>query len=327
MFMPCFVQPEQAELTIVPVYCRHLQRKHPTVYREYSDSKGMGDDSPSSISTFFGAKSGITYSPQNARQKLLSLSLVNNLIIDCALPLSFVDKNSFRKFVKDLDPKFKPPSRSHISLKMLPKLVASKKESVKEQLDSASHVSCTLDMWTDRNCRAYTAVTAHTFVEFQAKSCLLAFKAMPGSHTGAKVAELVESVLDEYGLRSKVAFFVTDDTSNMKKAFTLLSSFHPDEGDTEMQIEDSELLDDDSLWEDVDDQETDLVLESEDAGAVRRVERVPCFGHTLQLVVKDGVDMIGRDPRAVVSKCCNRVSTDLTEQISRIFPGYSRRDF
>jgi len=61
-------------------------------------------------------------------------------------------------------------------------------------------------MWTDRNCRAYAAVTAHTFVEFQAKSCLLAFKAMPGSHTGAKVAELVESVLDEYGLRSKVAF-------------------------------------------------------------------------------------------------------------------------
>ena len=47
------------------------------------------------------------------------------------------------------------------------------------------------------------------------------------------------------------------------------------------------------------------MLESEDAGDVRRVERVPCFGHTLQLVVKkDCVDMIGRDPRAVVSKCC-----------------------
>jgi len=73
----------------------------------------------------------------------------------------------------------------------------------------------------------------------------------------------------------RLHFLVTDNASNMKKAFTLLSSCHPDEGDTEMQIEDSELLDDDSLWEDVDDQETDLVLESEDAGAVRRVERVP----------------------------------------------------
>jgi len=292
---------------------RHLQRKHPTIYKDYNESKTLTDERQSSLSNFFFETSNAArYDPASARQKLLSRSLVDNLIIDCCLPLSIVDNESFRKFLHSLDPKFRPPSRSHMTMKMLPKLVTEKTEQVKELLNSAVYVSCTLDMWSDRNCRAYVAITAHTFVEFQSKSCLLTFREMPGSHTGSKIADLIDSVLTEYNLRSKVEVFVTDNASNMKKAFTLLSSFRSDDhsdGDIDIGLPaaDSELLDDDTMWEDLGEQEGDLRLnfqENEDSSEVRRLERNPCFGHTLQLVVKDGVDQLGRDARSTVAKCC-----------------------
>lgn len=289
---------------------RHLQRKHPTVYREYRDSRGLNDGSQSSIANFFGATT--TYGPLSARHQLLSISLVKNLIIDCSLPLSIVENESFQKFVTALDPKFKPPSRTHIALKMLPKLVEDKKKLLVELLQSANYVSCTLDLWSDRNCRAFAAITAHMFVDFQAKSCLLSFREMSGSHTGTKIAEVVESVLKEYSIQSKVEYFVTDNASNMKKAFTLLSSFHSADEDDSIPVDDSELLDDETLWEDVDDLVTDLLLngeETENADDIRKIDRLPCFGHTLQLVVKDGVDKIGRDSRGIISKCCKLSST------------------
>jgi hypothetical protein len=133
---------------------------------------------------------------------------------------------------------------------------------------------------------------------------------MPGSHTGSKIADLVDSVLSEYNLQSKVEFVVTDNASNMKKAFTLLSSFHSDDrNDDDMDIpaDDSELVDDDTMWEDLDDHEADLILSAqgnEDSSEVRTLERNPCFGHTLQLVVKDGVDKLSPEARSTVSKCC-----------------------
>ena len=119
---------------------------------------------------------------------------------------------------------------------------------------------------------------------------------MPGLHTGSKIADLVDSVPSEYNLQSKVEFIVTDNALDMKKAFTLLSSFHShDRNDDDMDIpaDDSELVDDDTMWEDLDDHEADSILHdqgNEDSNDVRTLEKNPCFGHTLQLVVKDDVD-------------------------------------
>jgi hypothetical protein len=133
----------------------------------------VADERQSLVSNFFfETGTGAKYDPASARQQLLSRSLVDNLIIDCCLPLSIVENESFRTFMHSLDPKFRPPSRSHMTMKMLPKLVTEKTEAVKELLNSAVYVSCTLDMWSDRNCRAYAAITAHTFVEFnQSRVC------------------------------------------------------------------------------------------------------------------------------------------------------------
>jgi hypothetical protein len=45
------------------------------------------------------------------------------------------------------------------------------------------------------------------------------------------------------------------------------------------------------------------MLKCQDIDDIRKVDKLPCFGHTLQLVVKDNIDKLGREPCAVVSKC------------------------
>lgn len=77
---------------------------------------------------------------------------------------------------------------------------------------------------------------------------------------------------------------VTDNASNMKKAFRVSL------GDD--QTEEQDENDGDDLWHDPDDDSLECVP----------VERISCFSHSLQLVVKDGLrDKAGF--RKALSKC------------------------
>jgi hypothetical protein len=87
----------------------------------------------------------------------------------------------------------------------------------------------------------------------------------------------------------------------MKKAFDIIKNFTPEQ-DVDDTVEDA--LDDDTLWED---------LQGEDEAKVRQAvdrhsaERLSCFAHTLQLVVKDGLSKSTLF-RGVLGKCSKMAS-------------------
>ena len=90
-----------------------------------------------------------------------------------------------------------------------------------------------------------------------------------GSHTGERIYEMYSEVMTVFGIENKISAIVTDNASNMKKAFSVSLLAEPD------------LQEDDDLWQDL--PEEDSAVDS------ITTERVSCFAHSLQLAVKDGL--------------------------------------
>ena len=181
-----------------------------------------------SIDTFAAATSttsspvlSVVYANSSGRGKMLTDSLINNLIIGCNLPLSVVDNPHFRAFVHDLEAKYAPPCRQTLTYSLIPKLVEQKKASLQRLLDDSCYVSLTIDIWTDRRCHSYMAVTVHMVKDGCCSSNLLAFKAVAGSHTGQKIADELDAIVAEYSLKDKICFVVSNNASNMIKAMNI----------------------------------------------------------------------------------------------------------
>lgn len=91
--------------------------------------------------------------------------------------------------------------------------------------------------------------------------------------------------MKEFGVEGNVSYIVTDNASNMKKAF-----------ETSLVEEDQD-----------EDEDIELEEEADDSLNLLPVERIACFSHSLQLVVKDGL----KDKRAYSQAIarCSRMCT------------------
>jgi len=76
---------------------------------------------------------------------------------------------------------------------MTPKAVKAKETELQSKLDQCTSVVLRADGWTDRRMHTYLGITVHGFVVCVADSNLLAFNALPGSHTSQHIAEEIES--------------------------------------------------------------------------------------------------------------------------------------
>jgi len=295
----------------VYVLCRHLSRRHETKYREFireTEQKVPQSLQPSitdfatatqpSASSSTAACSQSSYSASSTRAKQITNSLVQNVIVKCGLPVSLVEHPDFRKFLRDVDPKYEPPCRQTVTYTLIPKFVEQQKVSLQERLQKCSSVSLTTDVWTDRRMHAYLGVTVHTFVRGVPECHLLTFKTLRGSHTGQLIAEDLEGIVREFSLHDKVRSVVTDNASNMLKAMYL---FFPLLDDNTQSLDSH--VDDCELWEDLSEEEAEAAFS--DSGI-----RIACFCHSLQLVIRGGLDKssaVLRPAMAKVSKLTNVV--------------------
>lgn len=116
-----------------------------------------------------------------------------------------------------------------------------------------------------------------------------------GSHTGDNLLKEYQRVTTTFNIQTKVVRLITDNASNNLSAFGALvipgfePYFEPEDG------EDGE--DDDQYRSDDDEMKSSTVEEEHDEtdqinvfNAEDELIRLPCFIHTLQLVVKDGLD-------------------------------------
>jgi hypothetical protein len=291
--------------------CRHLKRLHPDAYKKYGasvqshlpigDAATAGSGIQCLMTSFTNADHNVTYGLSNPRQRVLTMSLVTNLIIKCGLPISLVDNDDFRDFLHTLDPKFKVPCRQTVTSSLLPAVKKSVSSKVQVFLDRSCDVALTTDIWSDRRCHSYLAVTVHAFVDGSPRSMLLAFKALSGSHTGERISECIENIISEHHIQHKIRCIVSDNASNMRKAMSVLlesETMTESNDNDEPTVEGGADLevDDPSLWEDVPDVDLASTVSND-------TEHLTCFAHSLQLVVKDGLERISSG-RPFLSKCC-----------------------
>ncbi|CAM4982833.1 unnamed protein product, partial [Rotaria socialis] len=319
-------------------FLKHLKTKHRALLDEWKNNQGqpVKDRNQPKINNVF-SPDGEKYSSNNIRQQQLTNSIIKNLIINMGLPLSIVDHTSFKKFMTDVDPKFKPIHRRDLTRTFLPNLQKKCVLKLKEICNQSSYVSLTLDVWTDRRMRSYLGVTLHTIINDELKSFLLAFDRLEGKHTSEKLATEFDRIIQLYDIKDKIVRLITDNASNNLAAFDniILPGFEDyfDElqQDEEEKEVDSESESNDELNDDLVDKEKQFQIQDVDDTVYQtsiddthadEYLRLPCFIHCLQLVVNDGIKsctLASSSLKKVASLAkLAHCSTEFAERLSKV---------
>ena len=143
------------------------------------------------------------------------------------LPLDTVSGEGFLHMIKEFEPRYNPPGRKALTTNYLPSLYQQEMDRVKASLGDATSFAMTTDIWSSRANDNYISYTFHYIVDdghdFIMKSHLLEVHKFPDSHTGENIMVELEEVLSRWSSScSNLAAFVTDNGSNMIRAFNLL---------------------------------------------------------------------------------------------------------
>ncbi|KAJ8372934.1 hypothetical protein AAFF_G00275840 [Aldrovandia affinis] len=126
---------------------------------EFKAKRGVTEEQPS-IDSFLKAGTIQVYSQGHPRQQAVTEAVIQDLITDSSLPLSLVEKRSFRHFMSALDPRYNPVSRGKVTTQ-LTHLVLEKESIIKNKQAETNYVFVTVDIWSDRTMRGFLDVTAH----------------------------------------------------------------------------------------------------------------------------------------------------------------------
>lgn len=150
--------------------------------------------------------------------------------------------------------------------------------------------------------RSYLGVTCHFIADYKLQSLMLACCRFVGSHTEEAIGSHFDETVESFGLTGKVYHVVTDNASNMTKAFQLISDSENTECDDELDEEDD-------------------ISPVELGDEIDIPTHQPCFSHTIQLVVKDGLKHADQINRVLgkVAKLVSHVrsSTQASELLER----------
>ena len=170
------------------------------------------------------------------------------------------------------DGRYQMPSRKYLSQVLMPQKFGKLCEAVIAALKRPDYVCTTVDLWTNRQMRSCFGMTAHYIADGTQHSAMLACSRFRGSHTGFAIAKEFEKVLSSFQVAKKEIVTVTDSAANMMKAFSLY------------RLPSDEFEDCDSNEEEV-----DVNVDNDAAYYSDFHEHIPCFAHTLQLAIKDGL--------------------------------------
>jgi hypothetical protein len=147
--------------------------------------------------------------------------------VACSLPFAHVEQPAFRDFIRylcsaadDLLP------RSANTVKADLQGYNSKKEFVKRALQNAlSSVHIVPDNWTSPTCLGAIGFTVQFITEDRGvQSLVVRIKELEGQHSGKNMAEAIMEFIREYGIASKVGYFIMDNAGNMNTMIDKVSN-------------------------------------------------------------------------------------------------------
>uniref|UniRef100_UPI00358E7A74 E3 SUMO-protein ligase ZBED1-like isoform X1 n=2 Tax=Myxine glutinosa TaxID=7769 RepID=UPI00358E7A74 len=219
-----------------------------------------GTRKPAQESLLTHFQSSTPYAAVSARHKELTTA-VSRFIVAGMRPIYTVEEEGFRNMLKIFDQRYTLPSRKSFSSVIIPQLYNKvKEESVVPQLQEASYVALTTDMWTSRASDHYIGVTAH-FVnrDWSVGHFTLENAELPPPHDLEHIASALHEILEDWKLKDKLSAVVTDNETNITEAVREGLGF----------------------------------------------PHISCFGHTLNLMVKVGLN--SRGIKTTLARCSKLV--------------------
>jgi hypothetical protein len=310
-------------------YNRHIKEFHKTQYdlwqqqsqSESSHGQRKITEALKIQKNLHSSASKTAVFPSNhPRQIELEKSIVEDLVIELGLPLSLIERAGFLKFMARVEPKFTVISRRSLTRSALPSLYSKMLEGLKSFCVTAKFISLTLDLWTDRRQRAFFAVTGaserretliifvnstdlfsvsgHAIVDSEFKSFLMSFDPVFGNHRAPLLLEMYETCINTFNIQTKLVRLITDSCSNNIAAFRgliipgfelyFLDDDSEDQVDSNSDEERSE-LDDIESEAAIIEFHNSLLQVFDSTSTNDESFRLPCYAHTLQLVIKDGL--------------------------------------
>lgn len=167
-------------------------------------------------------------------------------IVKDYLPFQIVESQSFKKFIAALNPGYQMPSRTTLSIVLIPQMYNMKKEEVLHSLKSCKAICLTTDSWTSVANENYVSVTAHGInKENENVTFLLECYNYSDSHTADNLANELKRITEKWEISEKIEAVATDNAANITAAIRQTQWRH-----------------------------------------------VPCFAHTLNLVVQTAMEEI-----------------------------------
>ncbi|KAL1258990.1 hypothetical protein QQF64_009567 [Cirrhinus molitorella] len=146
---------------------------------------------------------------------------INVFIAADMRPFSVVENLGFRRLIHTLEPKYAIPSQAHFTRTVVPTLYKESKVNVVQNLKEAETIAITTDGWTSRCTQSYITITAHIInSNWDMVNFVLQTRPLFESHTGAKIAEVLQAAVTEWDLKKPdhgIAI-VTDNARNMDGA-------------------------------------------------------------------------------------------------------------
>ena len=239
------------------------------------------------------------YSSTDRRQVQITDALVLYIASDL-VPLSVVESEYFSNLMKILDSRYQLPSRKHLSTKRLEEKSTSVQANLKGSLQNAPSVCLTIDLWSNRQMKGFLWITGHFILDWTMQTVMIACKRFKGRHSAENIRLEYEEAISAYEISEKIMTIVTDNASNMTRAFDLSLPGYVTEKEANK--------DDDSDVEDDSPDSSEENSSHEDPLTECLPTHSRCYAHSLQLVVKDGLKDASQHLKNVISKASNIVS-------------------
>ena len=292
---------------------KHLKMHHREAFQKFEKEEGERKKAESSMkrkdSTLVSQMTIKQVLKQNRfpKDSKKQLAITKKLAIFVGAtnaPLSVVDGPEFRDFLTEMNEQYEIPGRKKIG-KEVEKVYTELKHTISLVLQNAKRISLCCDIWTKQGMTAsFLGITIHcfTFHDKKRHSITLAVRRFESPHTGERIADLLRAIIDEWNIPYRKIFrSLSDNGSNIVKAFNLLSNDEEEEENESVGVPSEEELYPDDDCDDSDSKCLDSDEASIEEEAIKQFEqcendhiiallgwkRNSCFVHTLQLVVKE----------------------------------------
>lgn len=150
------------------------------------------------------------------------------MIVKQYCPFTIVESEKFRKFVQQVNPGYKLPSRKTISSRLIPELYEKCAQQVRDKLRNVRYAMVGMNLWTLSGNEKYILMVAHYIDD---ESCTLNSSMLDcfryeEQHPPEKLAAQIKTILSEWGLGEKLITVVSDNAANVAAAIQSHSWSH-----------------------------------------------------------------------------------------------------